>query len=195
MLNVAGCAVCASAAPNSWRIGGCAGCCWGRLTVFAAHTPPSSGHLQPASLCFRVREPQAPCTARAPAVAHCARDPPGADEQRRCAAGAPGLAPWVPDPLRAAVAARDASGASVVAHRVQVPASVGGQRRCAAGAPGWALWVPHPLRAHTTRVVPFPLTAGLPLVGTPSCQANSPPTPPSPHPPPHHAAPGAWAQT
>ena len=37
---VAGCAVCASAAPNSWRIGGCAGCCRGRLTVFAAHTPP-----------------------------------------------------------------------------------------------------------------------------------------------------------
>ena len=27
VLDVAGCAVCASAAPNNWRIGGCAGCC------------------------------------------------------------------------------------------------------------------------------------------------------------------------
>ena len=40
VLDVAGCAVCASAAPNSWRIGGCAGCCGGRLTGFAAHAPP-----------------------------------------------------------------------------------------------------------------------------------------------------------
>ena len=30
VLDVAGCAVCASAAPNNWRIGGCAGCCQGR---------------------------------------------------------------------------------------------------------------------------------------------------------------------
>ena len=36
--------------------------------------------------------------------------PPGADEQRRCAAGAPGLAPWVPDPLRSLVAPLNASG-------------------------------------------------------------------------------------
>ena len=32
-----------SAAPSSWRIGGCAGCCGGRLTAFAVHTPPSLG--------------------------------------------------------------------------------------------------------------------------------------------------------
>ena len=66
VLDVAGCAVCASAAPNSWRIGGCAGCCGGRLIVFAAHTPPSSGRPQPASLCFRVREAHVPCSARCP---------------------------------------------------------------------------------------------------------------------------------
>ena len=34
---------------------GCAGCCGGRLTVFAVPTPPSSG-IQQASLGFRVRE-------------------------------------------------------------------------------------------------------------------------------------------
>ena len=33
---------CASAAPNNWRIEGCAGCCGGRLTVFAVHTPLST---------------------------------------------------------------------------------------------------------------------------------------------------------
>ena len=32
------CRLCVSG-PSSWRIGGCAGCCGGRLTVFAAHTP------------------------------------------------------------------------------------------------------------------------------------------------------------
>ena len=39
VLDVAGCAVCASAAPvvAHW---GCAGCCRGRLTVFAVHLPP-----------------------------------------------------------------------------------------------------------------------------------------------------------
>ena len=47
VLNVAWCAVCVSAAPNNWRIGGCAGCCRGRLTVFAAHTPPSTGRPYP----------------------------------------------------------------------------------------------------------------------------------------------------
>ena len=52
VLNVAGCAVCVSAAPNNWRIGGCAGCCGGRLTVFAVHTPPSTGRPQRASLSF-----------------------------------------------------------------------------------------------------------------------------------------------
>ena len=40
VLDVAGCAVCASAAPNSWRIGGCAGCCGGRLTI-VVRAPPS----------------------------------------------------------------------------------------------------------------------------------------------------------
>ena len=40
VLNVAGCAVCASAAPSSWRIGGCAGGCGGRVAVFAALPPP-----------------------------------------------------------------------------------------------------------------------------------------------------------
>ena len=77
VLNVAGCAVCVSTASSSWCTGGCAGCCGGRLTVFAVHTPPSAGRPQPASLCFRVREPQVPCPAQAPAVAHCARDPLG----------------------------------------------------------------------------------------------------------------------
>ena len=39
-----------------------AGCCGGRLTVVAAHTPPSSGRPKPASLRFRVREAQVPCS-------------------------------------------------------------------------------------------------------------------------------------
>ena len=43
VLDVAWCAVCTSAAPNSWRMGGCAGCCWGHLTVFAVHAPLSTG--------------------------------------------------------------------------------------------------------------------------------------------------------
>ena len=63
VLDVAGCAVCTSAAPSSWRIGGCAGCCGSRLTVLAVPTPPSSGRPQPASLCFRVREARVPCSA------------------------------------------------------------------------------------------------------------------------------------
>ena len=46
VLDVVGCAVCASAAPSSWRIGGCAGCCGGRLTVFAVHVPLST-HRSP----------------------------------------------------------------------------------------------------------------------------------------------------
>ena len=43
VLNVAGCAVCASAAPNSWRIGSCVGCCRGSFDcVCCPHTsvPP-----------------------------------------------------------------------------------------------------------------------------------------------------------
>ena len=62
-------------------------------------------------------------------MAHWVLDPLGADEQRRCAAGAPGLAPRVPDPLRALVAPQNASGAPVVAHWVQVPLSVDEHRR------------------------------------------------------------------
>ena len=49
----------------------CAGRCGGRLTVFAVHTPPSSGRPQPASLCFRVREAQVPCYST-----HCPGRPP-----------------------------------------------------------------------------------------------------------------------
>ena len=48
--DVAGCAVCAPAAPSSWRIGGCVGCCASRFTVFAVPTPPSSGRPQRAAL-------------------------------------------------------------------------------------------------------------------------------------------------
>ena len=72
---VAAGAVCASAVPSSWRTGGGAGCCGGRLTVFAAHTPPLSGGPPPASPRFRVREAQVP-----PSSARCtpapARPPP-----------------------------------------------------------------------------------------------------------------------
>ena len=60
VLDAAGCAVCASAAPNNWRIGGCAGCCRGRLTVFAVHTPPPSGCPQLAPLCCHVHDAQVP---------------------------------------------------------------------------------------------------------------------------------------
>ena len=60
VLNVAG-AVCASAVPSSYRIGGCAGCCGGCLTVFATHTPPPPcGRPPPASPRFRVHEAQHP---------------------------------------------------------------------------------------------------------------------------------------
>ena len=51
-------------------------------------------------------------------------DLPGADEQQRCAAGAPGLVPWVPDPLSALVVPQNAAGAPVVAHWMQGPLSV-----------------------------------------------------------------------
>ena len=76
-------------------------------------------------------------------------EPLGADEPRRCATGAPGLAPWVPDSLHALVAPQNASGAPVVTHWAQGPLSVDEHRRRAAGAPGLALWVPHPLHALT----------------------------------------------
>ena len=69
LLNVAWCAVCASAAPNSWRIGGCAGCCGGRLTVFAVHAPLSTGRpYRCVSVCVRPRCPVPPRAV--PAVHH-----------------------------------------------------------------------------------------------------------------------------
>ena len=37
---------------SSWRTGGCAGCCAGRFTVSAAHSPPHPGRPPPAWLCF-----------------------------------------------------------------------------------------------------------------------------------------------
>ena len=43
----------ALAGPSSWRSGGCAGCCGGRFTFFAAHSPPHSGCPPLASRCFR----------------------------------------------------------------------------------------------------------------------------------------------
>ena len=64
VLDVAG-AVCALALPSSWCTGGCAGCCGGRLTVFAAHAPPHCGRSPPALPRFRVREAQVPPPPRA----------------------------------------------------------------------------------------------------------------------------------
>ena len=42
--------------PSSWRTGGCAGCCGGRVTVVAAHSPPRSGRPSHVSPRFRVCE-------------------------------------------------------------------------------------------------------------------------------------------
>ena len=47
-------------------------------------------------------------------VAHWVLDPLGAGAKRYCAAGAPGLALWVPDSLRALADPQNASGAPVV---------------------------------------------------------------------------------
>ena len=53
-----------SAAPSSWRIGGCAGCCGGRLTVFAVPTRlcPQAVHHLPlcVSVCVRPMCPAPP---------------------------------------------------------------------------------------------------------------------------------------
>ena len=54
-------------------------------------------------------------------VAHWVQGPLSVDKHRRRAAGAPGLAPRVPDLLRALVAPLNASGAPVVAHWVLGP--------------------------------------------------------------------------
>ena len=46
-------------------VAGVLGLCWflrGSLTLFAVDTPSSSSRPQPASLCFRVREAQVPCS-------------------------------------------------------------------------------------------------------------------------------------
>ena len=66
---VAAGAICALAVPSSWHTGGCAGCCGGRLTIFAAHAPLPCGRPPPASPRFHVREAQVPhssahCTGR-----------------------------------------------------------------------------------------------------------------------------------
>ena len=47
--------VSAFAEPSRWCAGGCAECGGGRLTGFAAHTPPPAGRPPPASPRFRVR--------------------------------------------------------------------------------------------------------------------------------------------
>ena len=152
-LDVAGCAVCTSAAPSSWRIGGCGG----RLTGFAVPTPPSSGRPQPASLRFRVHEAQGPCSST-----RCPGCPPHTlphSVGRACRGRVPC---W----LRVACAStlhcdravvlgsahpgfvggsfpclahhsfpQCASGAPAVAHWVQDPLGTGEQWRCAAGGP------------------------------------------------------------
>ena len=58
VLDVAGCTVCASAAPSSWCTGGCAGCCGGRLTGLR----PQVVHNVPrcVSVCVRPRCPPPP---------------------------------------------------------------------------------------------------------------------------------------
>ena len=73
---------------------------------------------------------------RGPVVAHWVQGPLSVDEHRWRTAGAPGLAPQVPNPLCALGAPPNASGAQVVAHWVLQ-------------GPGLALWVPHPLRTLT----------------------------------------------
>ena len=50
----------------------------------------------------------------------------------------PGLAPRVPNPLRALVAQQNASGAPLVAHWALGPLGTGRHRLCTAGAPGLA---------------------------------------------------------
>ena len=54
-------------------------------------------------------------------VAHWVQGPLSVDKHRRRTAGAPGLAPRVPDSLRALVAPQTASWAPVVAHWAQGP--------------------------------------------------------------------------
>ena len=51
--------VSAVAGPSRWRTGGCAGCCGGRFTVFAAHSPSRSGRPLHVSPRFRVHETHA----------------------------------------------------------------------------------------------------------------------------------------
>ena len=72
-------------------------------------------------------------------VAHWVQVPLSVDGQRRCAAGAPGLALWVPHPLRALSSLRNSSGAQL-AHwesNLDPPVGIGlldGQCSCRGGA-------------------------------------------------------------
>ena len=68
VLDVAGCAVCASAAPSSWRIGGCAGCCRGRahrnktvVRLGGGPRPKNSAVVRPAELPAHSDNPPTPC--------------------------------------------------------------------------------------------------------------------------------------
>ena len=59
-------------------------------------------------------------------VAHWVQVPLSVDGQKRCAAGAPGLALWVPYPLRALTILRNSSGA-LLAHWESRPTPLWGQ--------------------------------------------------------------------
>ena len=58
----------------------------------------------------------------APVVANWVQVPLSVEGQRRCAAGAPGLALWVPHPLRALTIFRNFSGALLVHWESDLPA-------------------------------------------------------------------------
>ena len=72
VLDVAGCVVGASVAPSSWRIGGCAGCCRGRLTVFAVLAPAQvtavEGMRRPCALCLPAGVPPSRARPERPAA-------------------------------------------------------------------------------------------------------------------------------
>ena len=111
VLDVAWCAVCASVAPSSWRtevvlvVVGVV-----RPFLLSTYLHPQAVHNLPLCVSLCVSPMSCALLRTGPAVAHWARDPLGINKQWRCAARAPGLAPWVHDPLRALVAARNASG-------------------------------------------------------------------------------------
>ena len=136
-------------------------------------------------------------------VAHWVLGPLGTGRHRLCAAGAPGLALWVPHPLCALKLSRNSSGVLLAHWESDLPAdppvgSLGlldGHCSCCAkwrcrgtlGRAGGTMggvggpWVPLGGLlvlvwgvGWGALVVPFPLTAGLPLVGSPSCCENNP---------------------